>query len=166
MAQVVKAAWIKLGFPWLKPLSDCQQWLFSVAPISTQRSYSQKGKWSVSGQFVMFIQNMCFCPYLWIKSVGVRSCRASSVSRSSFLRVSTLASVSLVVVNHVLNLKLAIVVRKKKMLTIVFNASAGYNRVMTHTWLQLPSHVFNPDKQVYHSHADYWVYSNFSVGHF
>ena len=109
---------------------------------------------------------MCFCPYLWIKSVGVRSCRASSVSRSSFLRVSTLASVSLVVVNHVLNLKLAIVVRKKKMLTIVFNASAGYNRVMTHIWLQLPSHVFNPDKQVYHSHADYWVYSNFSVGHF
>ena len=79
------------------------------------------------------------------------------------MRVSTLASVSLVVVNHVLNLKLAIVVRKKKMLTIVFNASAGYNRVMTHTWLQLPSHVF---KQVYHSHADYWVYSNFSVGHF
>ena len=166
MAKWLRAHELNSGFPWLKPLSDFQQWLFSVAPISTQRSYSQKGKWLVSGQFVMFIQNMCFCPYLWIKSVGVRSCRASSVSRSSFLRVSTLASVSLVVVNHVLNLKLAIVVRKKKMLTIVFNASAGYNRVMTHNWLQLPSHVFNPDKQVYHSHADYWVYSNFSVGHF
>ena len=46
-------------------------------------------------------------------------------------------------------------------LTIVFNASAGQNRIMTHTWQQLayihglgaelPSHVFNPDKQVYHS---------------
>ena len=82
------------------------------------------------------------------------------------MRVSTLASVSLVVVNHVLNLELAIIARKRKMLTIVFNASAGYNRVMTHTWLQLPSHVFNPDKQVYHSHENYWVNSNFSVGHF
>ena len=163
---MVKGAWIKLGFLGLKPLCDCQQRLFSVAPISTQRSYSQKGKWLVSGHFVMFIQTMCFWPYLWIKSVGRRSCRASSVSRSSFLRVSTLASVSLVVVHHVLNLKLAIVVRKKKMLTIVYNASAGYNRVMTHTWLQLPSPVFNPDKQVYHSHANYWVNSNFSVGHF
>ena len=46
-------------------------------------------------------------------------------------------------------------------LTIVFNASAGQNRIMTHTWQQfayihglgaeLPPHVFNPDKQVYHS---------------
>ena len=46
-------------------------------------------------------------------------------------------------------------------LTIVFNASADQNRIMTHTWQQLayihgldaalPPHVFNPDKQVYHS---------------
>ena len=46
-------------------------------------------------------------------------------------------------------------------LRIVFNASAGQNRMMTHTWQQLayihglgaelPPHVFNPDKQVYHS---------------
>ena len=46
-------------------------------------------------------------------------------------------------------------------LTIVFNASAGQNRIITHTWKQLvyihglgaerPPHVFNPDKQVYHS---------------
>ena len=46
-------------------------------------------------------------------------------------------------------------------LTIVFNALAGQNRIMIHTWQQLtyihglgaelPSHVFNPDKQVYHS---------------
>lgn len=64
------------------------------------------------------------------------------------------------VVHHVSNLKLAIVVGEKKMQTTVFNASAGYNRVMTNTWLQLayrhgldaelPSHVINPDKQVYH----------------
>ena len=46
-------------------------------------------------------------------------------------------------------------------LTVVFNASAGQNRIITHTWQQLayvhglgaelPSHVFNPDKQVYRS---------------
>ena len=64
------------------------------------------------------------------------------------------------VVHHVSNLKLTIVVGEKKMLTIVFNASAGCNRIMTNTRLQLayrhglsaelPSHVFNPDKQVYH----------------
>ena len=70
---------------------------------------------------------MCFCPYLQV----CRNCRASSVSRSLFWRVSTLASISLVVVHHVSNLKLAIVVGEKKMLTTVFNASAGWNRVMT-----------------------------------
>ena len=58
-----------------------------------------------------------FCPMLspgFSKSVGLRSCRASLLSRSSFLRISTLVSVSLVTVHHVSNLKLAIIIRTNK----------------------------------------------------
>ena len=58
-----------------------------------------------------------FCPMLspkFSKFIGVKSCRAFLVSRSSFLRISTLASVSLVAVHHMSKLKLAIIVGTDK----------------------------------------------------
>ena len=60
--------------------------------------------------FFSAASRMCFCPMLspsFSKSVTVRSCRASSISRSSFLRISTL-------VHQVSKLKLAIIIRTDK----------------------------------------------------
>ena len=68
------------------------------------------------------------CPIVspnFSNSVGVRSFSASSVSRSSFLRVSTLISVSFVVVHHMSKLELAIVYKEN-----------AYNRVERASWLE------------------------------
>ena len=99
-----------------------------------------KGLTSCRNFFSAALRTRCY-PLLspnFSKSVGVRSFSASSVSRSSFLRVSTLVSVSFVVVHHVSTLKLAIVYKVN-----------SYNRVKRASWLESHNDLHSYSLHIY-----------------